>query len=198
MAYTANPAKSGRLNLLDLINFTNSTTITNDQISVDTLTALAPEDIDVFGRNTSVHIAAIDNKGYINGPTAETGITLKYRRVGLTETAASLTTTFSIDQTTTYDGLRAVVAAANGWLVEDVEIEEQLAASAQGTDTIYSDYPDAGGGEGNIQILKFRPVSGSFLYVGASVSITGAWVADDPDLGTVVTNHSLEGFVPVV
>lgn len=205
MSYTVNSSNSGRDNLLALINFTNSTTITNDQISVDSLTTLSGGDIDIFGRNTTVHIAAVDNKGYINGPTAENGIVLKYRRVLLTETAASITTQVSIDDTTTFDAVRAVVAATNGWLVEDVFIQEQVDANAQGTDTIFSHYPDAGGGEGNTQTLTFRPILdafgtevSSFVYADSTVVVTGNWMATDPDLGTVVTVTELDGFVPVV
>lgn len=196
--FTVNPATPGRQNLLALINFTNSITLGDDQISVDSLTGLTGGDIDIFGRNTTVHIAAVDNKGYVNGPTAENGITLKYRRVLLTETAASITSVVGIDDTTTFDQVRAVVAANNGWVVGDVVIQEQIDVSAQGTDTIFSFYPDAGGGEGNTQTLTFKPIAESFVYADSTVVVTGNWASTDPDLGTVVTVTELDGFVPVV
>jgi hypothetical protein len=206
MSLNINAAKSGSENVLDLINYTNNSTITNDQVGFSELAFVDVGDIDAFGRNTSLRVKAVDNHGLINGPTAENGVVVKYKRVGLNTGVVSFTNVFAIDATTTWDGLRSVIASTNGIIYADFNIFEQLDVDALGTDLIIDTFPPAGGGEGNTQAFNLLPIgptdltgtqpSVSYGYDNTIVSVTGNWLATDTDIGTVITVTDLDGFVP--
>ena len=206
MALAVNGAKTGVVNLVDLINFSNPTAvpITASQVEFDTLavydnTALGKP----VGTNTEVNIRAVNGKGFINGSLHPTGFSLFYRRVGLNTGVASFTNQFSITSNTTWDQLKTAVATANNMVYDDVKIVEQ--ATALGTDAIYATLPPPNSGEGHTQTFNLIPVgndvsgtwvSTSYVYDTTTAAVTGNWQSTDTPLDQNITIRNLDGFVP--
>jgi hypothetical protein len=206
MALAVNGAKTGVVNLVDLINFSNPTavSITPAQVEFDTLavydnTALGKP----VGTNTEVNIRAVNGQGFINGSSHPTGFSLFYRRVGLNTGVTSFTNQFAITVNTTWDQLRTAIAAANNQVYDDIKIYEQ--GVALGTDPIMNTVPPANSGEGNTQVFNLIPVgttvnsawvSTSYVYDTTTAAVTGNWQSTDTPLDQNITIRDLDGFVP--
>ena len=96
--------------ILDLINYTNLKNIGGDQITVTELTELPYSQQDAFGRNTSIVVRAVNRKGYRNLPPFQNGITLKYRRMEISENASTPKLTHDITPTTTWDQFTLLIS----------------------------------------------------------------------------------------
>ena len=206
MALAVNGAKTGVVNLVDLINFSNPTAVsmTPAQVEFDTLavydnTALGKP----VGTNTEVNIRAVNGKGFINGSSHPTGFSLFYRRVGLNTGVTSFTNQFAITVNTTWDQLRTAIATANNQVYDDIKIYEQ--GVALGTDPIMNTVPPANSGEGNTQVFNLIPVgttvnsawvSTSYVYDTTTAAVTGNWQSTDTPLDQNITIRELDGFVP--
>ena len=206
MALAVNGAKTGVVNLVDLINFSNPTAVsmTPAQVEFDTLavydnTALGKP----VGTNTEVNIRAVNGQGFINGSSHPTGFSLFYRRVGLNTGVTSFTNQFAITVNTTWDQLRTAIATANNQVYDDIKIYEQ--GVALGTDPIMNTVPPANSGEGNTQVFNLIPVgttvnsawvSTSYVYDTTTAAVTGNWQSTDTPLDQNIAVRNLDGFVP--
>jgi hypothetical protein len=207
MALAVNGAKTGVVNLVDLINFSNPTavSITPAQVEFNNLavydnTALGKP----VGTNTEVNIRSVNGQGFINGSSHPTGFSLFYRRVGLNTGVTSFTNRFAITVNTTWDQLRTAIAAANNQVYDDIKIYEQ--GVALGTDPIMNTVPPANSGEGNTQVFNLIPVgttvnsawvSTSYVYDTTTAAVTGNWQSTDTPLDQNITIRELDGFVPL-
>lgn len=194
---TVNGASSGFANLLDLINSSNATTITNAQVAFAVPTELTGGQIDVAGRNTTVVVTSVQNQGFIDVDPFNDGVTVKYRRTAVYEGVSSVVGDFSITAATTWDQLKTSVAAANNMVQGDIIISLQGAAA--GSALIYDTYPPAGGGEGNFINTVVEAAGNSYVYhQHNTLSITLNYEATDTPLHTVITTTDLDGFIAVV
>ena len=194
---TVNGANSGFANLLDLINASNATTITDAQVAFATPIELVAGQIDGYGRNTTVVVTSVQNQGFIDIDPYNDGVTVTYRRTAVYEGVSSSVSEFSITASTTWDQLKTSVASANNMVQADILIDLQGAAA--GSDLIYDTYPAPGGGEGNFVDTAVVPLVDSYVYHSHdSLSIRLNYEATDTPLHTVITNIYLDGFVAVV
>ena len=206
MALAVNGAKTGVVNLVDLVNFSNPTAvpITASQVEFDALAVFDNSGMGKpLGTNTEVNIRAVNGQGFINGSTHPTGFSLFYRRVGLNTGVTSFTDQFAITANTTWDQLRTAVATANNQVYDDIKIFEQEAAL--GTDAIYAMLPPPDSGEGHTQVFNLIPVgtvvesawvSTSYVYDTTTATVTGNWQSTDTPLDQNITIRDLDGFVP--
>lgn len=206
MALAVNGAKTGVVNLVDLINFSNPTAVsmTPAQVEFDTLAVYDNTALEKpVGTNTEVNIRAVNGQGFINGSTHPTGFSLFYRRVGLNTGVTSFTNQFAITANTTWDQLKTAVATANNMVYDDIKIFEQ--ATALGTDPIANTLPPANSGEGNFQTFNLIPVgqavdaawvSTSYVYDTTTAGVVGNWQSTDTPLDQNITIRELDGFVP--
>ena len=199
MAFTVTGSLTGAVNLLGLINTTNTSTITSSQVALAAPVTLTGGDIDLDGRNTSVTVSSVQNQGFIDVDPYNNGVPVKFRRVNVYEGVVTPSTTFTISGSTTWDQLKTSIATANNMVQGDILISLQQDVAAPGTDLIYNEYPPAGGGEGNYINSNVIAVDGSYVYVGNStIAITLEYVPTDTALHTVITTLNLDGFTPVV
>ena len=206
MALAVNGAKTGVVNLVDLVNFSNPTAVsmTPAQVEFDTLAVYDNSTgYHQVGTNTEVNIRAVNGQGFINGSSHPTGFSLFYRRVGLNTGVTSFTDQFAITVNTTWDQLRTAVATANNQVYDDIKIYEQ--GVALGTDPIMDTVPPANSGEGNTQVFNLIPVgtivasawvSTSYVYDITTAAVTGNWQSTDTPLDQNITVRDLDGFVP--
>ena len=193
---TVNGAQSGSANLLALINTSNATTISNAQVAFAAPVILTGGQIDVAGRNTTVLVTSVPNKGFIDEGTYDAGIPVKYRRTAVTEGVSSQVSDFTITGATTWDQLKTSVASANNLVQGDILINLQDASA--GTALIYDTYPPVGGGEGNFIAAAVLAVNDSYVYHQDSfMSIQLNYAATDTPLETVITVTDLDGFIAV-
>ena len=194
---TVNGANSGFANLLDLINYSNATTITNAQVAFAAPTELTYPYIDAAGRNTTVVVTSVQNQGFIDIDPFNDGVTVKYRRTAVYEGVSSVVDEFSITASTTWDQLKASVASANNMVLSDITIDLQGAST--GSALIYDTYPAPAGGEGNFVDTNVSAVADSFVYhQQASLPVRLNYEATDTPLYTVIPYTDLDGFVAVV
>ena len=208
MALAVNGAKTGVVNLVDLVNFSNPTAvpITASQVEFDTLAVYDNTALEKpAGTNTEVNIRAVNGQGFINGSTHPTGFSLFYRRVGLNTGVTSFTDQFAITVNTSWDQLRTAIATANNQVYDDIKIFEQGVAT--GADPIMNTVPPANSGEGNTQVFNLIPVgtivdsawvSTSYVYDTTTAAVTGNWQSTDTPLDQNITIRDLDGFVPAV
>ena len=205
MALAVNGAKTGVVNLIDLINYSNPTSvqIAANQVEFDTLAVYNNAGSKPLGTNTEVNIRAVNGQGFINGSSHPTGFSLFYRRVGLNTGVSSFTDQFAITVNTTWDQLKTAIANANNIVYDDVNIYEQ--ATALGTDAIYAMLPPPDSGEGHTQTFNLYPVgqvvdsawvSTSYVYDTTTATVTGNWQSTDTPLDQNITVRDLDGFVP--
>ena len=205
MALAVNGAKTGVINLIDLINYSNPTSvqIAANQVEFDTLAVYNNAGSKPLGTNTEVNIRAVNGQGFINGSSHPTGFSLFYRRVGLNTGVTSFTDQFAITVNTTWDQLKTAVATANNMVYDDVKIYEQ--GVALGTDAIYDMLPPPDSGEGHTQTFNLIPVgqlegsdwvSTSYVYDTTTAAVTGNWQSTDTPLDQNITVSDLDGFVP--
>ena len=194
---TVNGASSGVDNLLDLINYTNATTITNAQVAFAAPTELTYGYIDAYGRNTTVVVTSVQNQGFIDVDPFNDGVTVKYRRTAVYEGVSSVVSEFSITAATTWDQLKTSVASVNNMVQGDILID--LHGGAAGSALIYDTYPAPGGGEGNFVDTSVSAVADSFVYhQNDSLAIRLNYEATDTPLHTVIGYTDLNGFIAVV
>ena len=205
MALAVNGAKTGVVNLIDLINYSNPTSvqIAANQVEFDTLAVYNNAGSKPLGTNTEVNIRAVNGQGFINGSSHPTGFSLFYRRVGLNTGVTSFTDQFAITVNTTWDQLRTAIATANNQVYDDIKIYEQ--GVALGTDAIYAMLPPPDSGEGHTQTFNLIPagqlegsdwVSTSYVYDTTTAAVTGNWQSTDTPLDQNITISDLDGFVP--
>ena len=206
MALAVNGAKTGVVNLVDLVNFSNPTAvpITASQVEFDALAVYDnTQGLKPIGTNTEVNIRAVNGQGFINGSSHPTGFSLFYRRVGLNTGVTSFTDQFAITVHTSWDQLRTAIATANNQVYDDVRIYEQ--GVALGTDPIMNTVPPANSGEGNTQVFSLIPagvvvesawVSTSYVYDTTIALVTGNWQSTDTPMDQNITIRDLDGFVP--
>ena len=205
MALAVNGAKTGVNNLIDLINYSNPTSvqIAANQVEFDTLAVYNNAGSKPLGTNTEVNIRAVNGQGFINGSSHPTGFSLFYRRVGLNTGVTSFTDQFAITVNTTWDQLRTAIATANNQVYDDIKIYEQ--GVALGTDAIYAMLPPPDSGEGHTQVFSLIPVgqlegsdwvSTSYVYDTTTAAVTGNWQSTDTPLDQNITISDLDGFVP--
>ena len=205
MALAVNGAKTGVINLIDLINYSNPTSvqIAANQVEFSALAVYNNAGAKPLGTNTEVNIKAVNGQGFINGSSHSTGFSLFYRRVGLNTGVSSFTDQFAITVNTTWDQLKTAIANANNIVYDDLNIFEQ--ATALGTDAIYDMLPPPDSGEGHTQTFNLIPagqlegsdwVSTSYVYDTTTATVTGNWQSTDTPLDQNITISDLDGFVP--
>ena len=104
----SNVAASQRI--IDLLNYTNQKNISLAQVDFNSLTALAQAHHDAFGRNTTLNVVAVNNRGYINAAPHASGVVVKYQRNEIGENAYTPKMAYDITQTTTWDQLTYAVS----------------------------------------------------------------------------------------
>lgn len=205
MALAVNGAKTGVVNLVDLVNYSNPTAvpITASQVEFDALAVYNNGGSKPLGTNTEVNIRAVNGQGFINGSSHPTGFSLFYRRVGLNTGVTSFTDQFAITVNTTWDQLRTAIATANNQVYDDIKISEQ--GVALGTDAIMDTYQPPDSGEGHTQVFNLIPVgadvsgtwvSTSYVYDTTTAAVTGNWQSTDTPLDQNIAVRDLDGFVP--
>ena len=205
MALAVNGAKTGVVNLVDLVNFSNPTAvqITASQVEFDALAVYNNGGAKPPGTNTEVNIRAVNGQGFINGSSHPTGFSLYYRRVGLNTGVISFTDQFAITANTTWDQLRTAIATANNQVYDDIKIFEQ--GTALGADPILNTFQPADSGEGHTQVFTLIPVgtivesawvSTSYVYDTTTATVTGNWQSTDTPLDQNIAVSDLDGFVP--
>lgn len=205
MALAVNGAKTGVVNLVDLVNFSNPTAvqITASQVEFSALAVYVNGGGKRPDINTEVNIRAVNGQGFINGSTHPTGFSLFYRRVGLNTGVISFTDQFAITANTTWDQLRTAIATANNQVYDDIKIFEQ--GTALGDDPILNTFQPADSGEGHTQVFTLIPVgtivesawvSTSYVYDTTTATVTGNWQSTDTPLDQNITVRDLDGFVP--
>ena len=205
MALAVNGAKTGVINLIDLINYSNPTSvqIAANQVEFSALAVYNNAGAKPLGTNTEVNIHAVNGQGFINGSSHPTGFSLFYRRVGLNTGVTSFTDQFAITVNTTWDQLKTAIANANNIVYDDLNIFEQ--ATALGTDVIYDMLPPPDSGEGHTQTFNLIPagqlegsdwVSTSYVYDTTTAAVTGNGQSTDTTLDQNITVSDLDGFVP--
>lgn len=205
MALAVNGAKTGVINLVDLVNYSNPTSvqIAANQVEFSALAVYNNAGSKPIGTNTEVNIRAVNGQGFINGSSHPTGFSLFYRRVGLNTGVTSFTDQFAITVNTTWDQLLTAITTANNQVYDDVKIYEQ--GVALGTDPIYATLPPPDSGEGHTQVFSLIPVgqvvdsewvSISYVYDTTTALVTGNWQSTDTPLDQNITIRDLDGFVP--
>ena len=76
----------------------------------NSLTALAQAHHDAFGRNTTLNVVAVNNRGYINAAPHANGVVVKYQRNEIGDNAYTPKMAYDITQTTTWDQLTYAVS----------------------------------------------------------------------------------------
>jgi hypothetical protein len=199
MSLVIDTLKPGIANFMDMLNVSNASTILLHQVSFSELTKFSPEQVDAFGRNTSVRIKAVDNHGYINGPTAENGVVVNWRRLTQLEAQGpGAVSSMDVDNNITWASLNGLILYTNGILASDVYNENQYWAGlpdhAIVKNTIEMTGPDTA-------VVTFRPIgnskygaaSVSHVYADGAYSVTLRFVTY---LDDIIQNHNLDGFVP--
>lgn len=95
--------------ITDLLNHTNQGNLVPTQIDLANLTELSHNAQDNFGRNTTLNVLAVKNRGYINGALHPTGVAVRYRRTEISDNATTPKIAFDITNTTTWDQLTLAV-----------------------------------------------------------------------------------------
>ena len=205
MALAVNGAKTGVVNLIDLINYSNPTSvqIAANQVEFSALAVYNNAGSKPLGTNTEVNIHAVNGQGFINGSSHPTGFSLFYRRVGLDTGVSSFTDQFSITSNTTWDQLLTAITTANNQVYDDIKIFEQ--GTALGADPILNTFQPADSGEGHTQVFTLIPVgttvdsawvSTSYVYDTTTATVTGNWQSTDTPLDQNIAVSDLDGFVP--
>lgn len=103
MALTILHAVSAEQRIIDLVNQTNQKNISASQVELTSLTALDHANHDALGRNTTLNVVAINNRGYINAPSHANGVVVKYQRMEIVYNASTPKVAYDITADTTWD-----------------------------------------------------------------------------------------------
>ncbi len=174
-------SKTGLANLIIAINAANSTALLSDTNASFGLPQVLGTPVGY--RDTGVTVTPVENIDFIGAP-----VTFYYRRVSLDQNVVSPDLGYEVNDSTTLASLKAVVCASPKPITSDVEWMESALERE----------PADQGGSGFVTQIHLRPLTDSYVYDGAPLTINCEWGPSDPDFGTTFANTSLDGFDPVV
>lgn len=158
--------KSPDQNLLDLINVTNTLTLTPAQVAFGAPVSVG---LDSAADNTTVAVSAVALGGYTGS------VTITYRRLLLNAAVVNAPTNIGTSGTTTLAEFKTAAATALNVLESEFEVTGEL--------------PDA---FGEVTTMTLTPNATSLLYVGP-LEIFAEW---SDELSSVITITTMTGFDP--
>jgi hypothetical protein len=153
--------------LIDLINETNVTALTTQDV-----TFTAPSVLGSGNKNTGVRITAVNGRGY----TGQRDLT--YDRVDLAAIPGARNKTFNIGSVTSAHGLIPALNAAYQLNLQPEDIEDDAMPTFDGSDPLET------------EAFTLRAKTGSYIFRGSLELIIDG---NDVDLATLITVTELNG-----
>lgn len=173
-----NLSKTASKNLIDLINDTNSTSLTDAEITIGAPT----EFVDGEGtndRNTQAEVSAVPGSGYTDS------VTVRYYRLDLDVLRGARVLSYTKSESSTLGSFIDAITTQLEVIEEEVEMVDDQ-------DTVLTDLPALA--DGNPATFFVRAKSDSYTYIGsAEVTLEPIPVTEEP-IDETVTQQDLNGF----